>query len=104
MSTRCVCCLSTRPTLQSQRCVVILFNSSSHANDSPLQVIHAAALGGLASVVQLLLEAGADPSAQNGAGETVLSLAVLVGQWECAEALVMSTGGVGALQVLYDSC
>ncbi len=51
-------------------------------------------------MVQLLLEARADPAAQNGTGETALSLAVLVGQWECAEALVISTGGVSALQVL----
>jgi ankyrin repeat protein len=67
----------------------------------PLQVLHAAALGGVASVVQLLLEAGADPAAQNGAGVTGLLLAVLMGQWECAEALVLSPGGAAALQVLF---
>lgn len=89
---------------RSQRCAFSLFNSPSHATDRPLQVLHAAALGGVASVVQLLLEAGADPAAPNGAGETALSLAVLVGQWECAKALVMSAGGVGALQVLFYSC
>ncbi len=63
------------------------------------QVLHAAALGGVASVVTLLLEAGADPAVQDGAGETALSLAVLVEQWECAEVLVRSPGGAGALQV-----
>jgi hypothetical protein len=62
-------------------------------------VLHAAALGGVASVVQLLLEAGADPAAQNGAGVHALSLAVLTGQWGCAEALVLSPGGAAALQV-----
>jgi hypothetical protein len=51
------------------------------------------------SVVQLLLEAGADPAVQNGAGETALSLAVLVGQWEYAAALLQSPGGAGAVQV-----
>jgi hypothetical protein len=63
------------------------------------QVLHAAALSGGASVVQLLLEAGADPAAPNGAGETALSLAVLVGQWECAEDLVRSPRGAGVVQV-----
>jgi hypothetical protein len=56
-------------------------------------------MGGATGVVQLLLEAGADPAEQNGAGETALSLAVLVGQWECAEALLRSPGGARAVQV-----
>ena len=56
-------------------------------------------MGGATGVVQLLVEAGADPAEQNGAGETALSLAVLVGQWECAEALLRSPGGARAVQV-----
>mmetsp|Transcript_54978 Transcript_54978/g.115050 ORF Transcript_54978/g.115050 Transcript_54978/m.115050 type:complete len:162 (+) Transcript_54978:801-1286(+) len=66
--------------------------------DAANQVLHAAVLGGVVRVVQLLLEAGADPAVPNGAGETALSLAVLAGQWECAEALVLSPGGAGAVQ------
>jgi hypothetical protein len=49
--------------------------------------------------MQLLLDAGADPATQNGAGETPLSLAVLLGQWECAEILVQSPRGAEILQV-----
>ena len=55
--------------------------------------------GTAVSAVQVLVEAGADPSAPNGAGETALSLAVLAGQWECAEALLRSPGGAEAAQV-----
>jgi ankyrin repeat protein len=62
-------------------------------------MLHAAALRGVVSVVQLLLEAGADPASQDCAGETALSLAVLLGQWECAEAMMLSPGGAGAVQV-----
>lgn len=62
-------------------------------------MLHVAALGGVASVVQLLLDAAADPTVQNSAGETALSLAVLAGQWECAEALMQSPGGTRAVQV-----
>jgi hypothetical protein len=63
-------------------------------------------MGGATGVVQLLLEAGADPAEQNGAGETALSLAVLVGQWDCAEALLLSQGGARAVQVgvLEEAC
>ncbi len=50
-------------------------------------------------MVQLLLEAGADPAVQDAAGETGLSLAVLVGQWESAEALLQSPGGAAVVQV-----
>ncbi len=63
------------------------------------QVFFAAALRCNASVLQLLMEAGADPAAQNGAGETALSLAVLAGRWECAEVLVRSLRGAVAVQV-----
>ncbi len=56
-------------------------------------------MGGVTGVVHLLLEAGADPAEQNGAGETALSLAVLVGHWECAEALLLSQGGARAVLV-----
>ncbi len=62
-------------------------------------MLHVAALSGTTSVVQQLLDAGADPRWQNGAGETALSLAVLTGQWECAEALALSPGGEAAVQV-----
>jgi hypothetical protein len=56
-------------------------------------------------VLRLLVEAGANPSVQNGAGETALTLAVLAGQWECAEVLVRSQGGAAAVQVArLDSC
>ncbi len=50
-------------------------------------------------MLQLLVEAEADPAAPNGAGETALSLAVLAGQWECAEVLVRSRRGAAAVQV-----
>ena len=60
-------------------------------------MFHAAVLSGTAvSAVQVLVEAGADPSASNGAGETALSLAVLAGQWASAEVLVRSPGGAAA--------
>ncbi len=66
-----------------------------------LQLLHIAVLSGFKNVVQLLVEAAADPAAQNSAGETALSLAVLVGHWECAEALLHSQRGITAVQVLY---
>ncbi len=50
-------------------------------------------------MVQLLAEAGADPAAPNGAGETALSLAVLAERWECAGALLRLPGGAVAVQV-----
>ena len=56
-------------------------------------------MGGATGVVKLLLEAGADPAEQNSAGETALSLAVLMGHWDCAEALLQSPGGARAVQV-----
>ena len=62
-------------------------------------MLHYAVLGGSESVVQLLLEAGAEPASQDGAGRTPLSLAVLVGQWGCSEALLRSPGGAGTAQV-----
>ncbi len=65
-----------------------------------LQALHEAVLKGSEPVLQLLLEAGAEPASQDGAGETPLSLAVLVGRWECAETLLCSSGGAGAVQVL----
>jgi hypothetical protein len=64
-----------------------------------LQVLHDAVLNGSDRVVQLLLEARAEPASQDGARETPLSLAVLVGQWGCAQALLLSPGGAGAVQV-----
>ncbi len=64
-----------------------------------LQALRVAALCGAVSVVQLLLEAGADDRMKDCMGQTPLSLAVLLGQWECAEALVLSPGGAAALQV-----
>jgi ankyrin repeat protein len=64
-----------------------------------LQALHDAVLNGSERLVQLLLEAGAEPASKDGAGETPLSLAVLVGQWGCAEALLRSPGGAGAVQV-----
>jgi hypothetical protein len=63
-----------------------------------LQVLYDAVLKGSDRVVQLLLEAGAEPASIDGAGETPLSLAVLVEQWGCAEALLRSPGAAGAVQ------
>jgi hypothetical protein len=51
------------------------------------------------NVLQLLLEADADLALQDAAGETALSLSVLLGRWECAEVLVLSPGGARAVQV-----
>ena len=64
-----------------------------------LQALRCAALSGAVSVVQLLLDAGADTGRKDCIGETPLSLAVLVGQWECAQALLQSPGGAAAVQV-----
>jgi hypothetical protein len=63
------------------------------------QSLYCAALSGTASVVQLLVEAGADSAVPNGAGETALSLAVLAGRWECAGALLRLPGGAVSVQV-----
>ena len=62
-------------------------------------MLHCAVLGGAEIVVQLLLEARAEPASQDDAGRTALSLAVLVGQWRCAETLLLSIGGGKTVQV-----
>ena len=62
-------------------------------------MLHTSAVRGALREVRVLLEAWADPARRNGAGETPLSLAVLAGQWGCAEALARSPGGTAAVQV-----
>ncbi len=67
-------------------------------------MIHIAVLKGYERVVQLLLEAEADLAeleSQHDAGGKpgLLSLAVLVGQWGCAEALLCSPMGAEAVRV-----
>jgi ankyrin repeat protein len=90
---------ATEPQVRFLTARKLLRDSACHAADRRPQVLHAAALSGDRSVAQLLLQAGATPATQNSAGETALSLAVLVEQWECAEVLLRSPGGARAVQV-----
>ena len=64
-----------------------------------MQVLYDAVSKGSEYVVQLLLEFGVEPALQDCDGQTPLSLAVILGQWGCADALLRSSGGAVAVQV-----